>query len=210
MLKIQIDTNVLLQLAIFPVKKYIPYFVDLYNDHNAGELQIVITKAVQAELYGLMRAERLERRNEEGKYVPQTYSHEEIMGFVKKYYPAIFDIDFLESLKDLNWELGDEIDKRGKKVGKYKRTLFECVKKEYGWDDWGEEYIKSKLGYSPLDKGKVDNYDYPEMATALLYDVQIIITDNLRDFLIPTGTIEVWNLEKASVTDHYLYEPDET
>lgn len=188
-----IDTNILYPSIMQGSKKHVPHFANWYTDHIAGELNILVPKCVQAELYGLLKACRMKRRmaNSQESQI-YCYSHEEIMSALSEF-NAIFDLDYLDKLKNKEWRTGGS-----KRHPFYKETLKECIEEEYGWNDWGQRFIEKKLNCSLRQEGKKDKYDYPIMATALLFEADLIVTDNLKDFLIPTGHILVWNFDEAA------------
>lgn len=202
MLKIQIDTCFLAEAIIRRNQDFLEEFIGLYNQHAMGMIQIVLPKAIQAEFYGILRAGRMKKRT--GNYF---LTHQQIMQLTSDY-PAIFNMDYLNTLDAYEWPEGKDGD-----VARYKHTFKKVIEDEYGWNDWGEEYIEQSITRKIIHTNirRIDIYDFPIMATALLHSVHIILTENLKDFSIPTGQILVFDLEKlkqiediSEVVEHLL------
>ncbi|MDB5083581.1 MAG: hypothetical protein JWN30_467, partial [Bacilli bacterium] len=129
--KIVLDTVVIFKALVLK-DSAAKYVLGLYNEHLAGDIQLVIPKCVQAEFYGMLRSGRSEVKvNDE--YVPRLLTHDEIVQYLSLF-EGLFDFDFINQLRDLDWRQGK--DENGNLY--YKQTYNQIVKQEYGWPDLGQ------------------------------------------------------------------------
>ena len=73
LIRILIDTNVFISMIIFQSDRINRYLDNLINQQEHGLIELVVPKVVQAELYGILRAGRVRRRNQ-----PIILSHRQI------------------------------------------------------------------------------------------------------------------------------------
>ena len=178
------DTNVFVRAILFNTPELLDYLDHLLFQQQLGLIEFVVPKAVEAELYGILRAGRVKNK---------TLTHEEIIELFSPY-PECFESDFLEQLNRYEWPQG---------VG-YKDVLYEVLKNEYGWDDWGKSIIEQKLGYSTEYLGLKDIHDLPIMAAALQFGVDLLVTVNMQDFIDPLGKIRVMDAYEAKAFPHNI------
>uniref|UniRef100_A0A4Y8Q1Q9 PIN domain-containing protein n=1 Tax=Paenibacillus athensensis TaxID=1967502 RepID=A0A4Y8Q1Q9_9BACL len=89
LVRILCDTNVLVSAFILRSEQLVSYLDNLINQHENGWIEFVIPKAVQAELYGILRAGRIQSRKK-----AITLSHEQIMYLLEPYLGVLFDRDY--------------------------------------------------------------------------------------------------------------------
>ncbi len=198
MLRIQFDTSSLFETIVKYRKDYQDFFIRLYNLHQIDELRIVIPEVVVAEFYGILRAGRTGKYID-GEYRQVCYTHRQILNFIHTY-PHIFNMEFIEYLNtNYKWRAGSDESR----IPLYKKDFYNVVKNRMGWDDWGKETIEKQTRKSLKILGIQDQYDYPIMASALEYDVHLLITENLKHFAKPLGSCIVVNIEQARLLDLY-------
>lgn len=173
-------------------------FDRLYDMHLNGLVQFCLPKAVQAEFYGLLRSGGIAVRTEpSGPMQPIALAHNDLMALFITF-RGIFNLEFLDSLKDLPWPMYSDA---------YKQIVEEILEKEYGWSHKGQDVIERHLGRTIAslqeevlkERGRKkplrDTDDYPVMASAVIHNADIIVTYNLKDFIDPFGQIRVMNLD---------------
>lgn len=173
-------------------------FDRLYDMHLNGLVEFCLPKAVQAEFYGLLRSGGIAIRTKPGGPMqPFAFAHTDLMALFTTF-RGIFNIDFLESLRDLPWPLYSD---------SYKQVVEEVLEKEYGWTDKGQDVIERYLGNSIVilqqealkERGRKkplkDPDDYPVMASAVIHHADVIVTYNLKDFIDPFGQIRIMNMD---------------
>jgi len=196
LIRILMDTNVFISMIIFQSDRIDKYLDNLIYQQEHGLIELIVPKVVQAELYGILRAGRVRRRNQ-----PIILSHHQIIYLFESYFDALFDRDYFDRLGRIQWPVGES----------YKEIIVQLVAEEYGWTDLGQAYIEQKMRH-PVDiLGLKDRFDFPIMAASLYYGVDLIVTKNMRDFVDPFGRIRVMTLSKAIEFDHYqLHLPYDT
>lgn len=173
-------------------------FDRLYDMHLNGLVQFCLPKAVQAEFYGLLRSGGIAIRTEPGGPMqPTAFAHTDLMALFIMF-RGIFDLEFLDSLKELPWPIYSE---------KYKLIVEQICEKEYGWTNKGQDVIEGYLRMTIASlqeealkvrgrkKPLKDVDDFPVMASAIIHSADIIVTYNLKDYIDPFGQIRVMNLE---------------
>jgi hypothetical protein len=173
-------------------------FDRLYDMHLNGLVEFCLPKAVQAEFYGLLRSGRLTIRTEPGGPMqPNALAHTDLMALFTMFM-GIFNLVFLDSLKDLPWPMYSDT---------YKQIVEQILENEYGWTHKGQDVIERHLGRTIAslqdealkERGRKkplkDADEYPVMASAIIHNANIIITYNLKDFTDPLGRIRVMNLD---------------
>lgn len=199
MIKVGLDTCILVDSIIKRQKEHEEYFLELLNLHNNGFITLLLSLPVQFELYAIMRAGRLRKKNLAGEYEPYQYSHEEILTFFTRY-EGLFDIDFVKSLEDKYLFMPSE-DSSGTPL--YKKDYHEYILKELDWEDWGLSIIEEQARKVKRFLQIPDEYDYPIMAAAIIDNYHVLITDNLGHFAQPLGTCLVVNLKRAKKLDFF-------
>lgn len=202
--RIVLDTCVLHSALIEQQQEHFEYFAELYAEHQLGLIELVITKAIQAEFYGILRAGRTTVwSHAEQRRVALVLTHGRIMNFLELYI-EIFDKEYLDSIQDLDWSPGR--DSEGLPL--YKRTFREEIRNQYGWRDLGHDYIQRMTLSDPRENGAKDKWDYPGIASALHIHAHLIVTDNRRDFPIKLQSRdrEILILETRDARDfnHFL------
>ncbi|THF84452.1 PIN domain-containing protein [Cohnella fermenti] len=182
------DTNLFVSLLVFQSESLNDYLDKLIYQHEHGLIQLIVPKAVQAELYGILQAGRVKRSNQ-----PVFLSHEQILYLLEPYLDLLFDRDYLNQLGKRAWPSGEA----------YKELLKQLLAEEYGWHDFGQAYIERRLRHTVEMMGLLDRYDFPIMASALFHGVDLIVTHNMQDFIDPLGKIRVMNFREASRFDHF-------
>lgn len=190
------DTNMFVSILIFQSEQLENYLDDLIYQHENGLIQLIVPKAVQAELYGILRAGRVRSRNQS-----VFLSHKQIVYLLEPYMDILFDFDYLTQLGNRNWPAGSA----------YKQLLSQLIAEEYGWHDLGQAYIEKTMRH-PIDiLGLKDPYDLPILATGLYHGVDMIVTKNMRDFIDPFGKIRVMTPGYARQFNHFgLHLPFDT
>lgn len=69
---------------------------------SQGLMKISLHKAVQAEIYSILRVGRIRVKGPVGKRIAKEFPHHVIMHFVHKYFD-LFDIEYMDSLKSINF-----------------------------------------------------------------------------------------------------------
>ncbi|MEX2416320.1 MAG: hypothetical protein WD424_09270 [Paenibacillaceae bacterium] len=192
------DGCILADRFIYRNRRVREEFDRLYDMHLNGLVEFCLPKAIQTEFYGLLRSGSIAIRNEpNGPMLPRTFTHIELMKLFMMF-RGIFNLEFLDSLKDLTWPIDSD---------KYKLTVDGILQREYGWSHKGQDVIERYLGRSiaslqeeaTKERGRKkplkDSDDYPVMAAAIIHNANIIVTYNLKDFIDPFGKIRVMNLE---------------
>jgi|GEM_PF-6740479 len=188
LVRILCDTNVFVSTIVLQSELLTQYLDDLIDQHENGLMELVVPKAVQAELYGLLRSGRIQSRRQ-----PVILSHQQIMYVLEPYLDVLFDRDYLTGLGALDWPHGKA----------YKELLGRLLAEEYGWHDWGQAYIEKNLRHPIELLGLTDRHDLPIMAAGLYHGVDLIITSNMADFIDPLGKIRVMSPSDAKKFDHF-------
>jgi hypothetical protein len=112
-------------------------FDRLYDMHINGLVEFCLPKAVQAEFYGLLRSGGIAIRTEPGGPMqPTAFAHADLMALFIMF-RGIFNLAFLDSLKDLPWPMYSDA---------YKQIVEEILEKEYGWNHKGQGCNRTPLG----------------------------------------------------------------
>ncbi|MFB9328987.1 hypothetical protein ACFFSY_23885 [Paenibacillus aurantiacus] len=192
------DTNVFVQALIMGQEQILDYLDDLIWQSEQELIDLIVPKAVQAELYGILRAGRLNRINDAGEKVRNyAFSHSEVM-YLLEAFPTLFDFDFLSELEAYAWPA--DLD--------YKYTLFAILHAEYGWSDWGQSVIETRLLHSVEHLGLKDQLDFPIMAAALIEGIDLLVSSNMKDFIDALGKIRVMKSHDARRFDHFSLHRD--
>jgi hypothetical protein len=112
-------------------------FDRLYDMHLNGIVEFCLPKAVQAEFYGLLRSGGIVIRTEQGGPMQRTaFAHNDLMKLFSTF-PGLFNLEFLDSMKDQPWPLYSET---------YKQVVEEILQNEYQWTHKGQDVIERYLG----------------------------------------------------------------
>lgn len=193
MIRILWDTNVFVRAIFFQQAELLDYLDDLIFQHENNRIELIVPKAVQVELYGILRAGRLDFEKRGIKHKNYQFSHAEVVFFLGEY-PMLFDPAFLDSLSLISWPRG---------VAYKEERLKPLLEEHHGWTDWGQSVIETRLRHSVEHLGLKDKHDYPIMAAALESGIDLLVTANLKDFIDPLGKIKVMDAHEARKFDHH-------
>lgn len=199
MIRVGLDTCILVDSIIKRKTDYEEFFLELFNLHKNRFITLQLSLPVQFELYAIMKAGRLKRRNIAGDYESYYYTHKEILRFFLRY-EGLFKIDFIKELEEKYTFLPGE-NLSG--IPLYKDDFYQFILEEFDWEDWGLRNIEQNARKTKNFLHIPDKYDYPIMAAAIKDNYHVLITDNLGHFSQPLGTCLVLNWENAKKLDFF-------
>lgn len=183
--RIQWDTNVFVRALVTGSDDLLDFLLSLYEQHEQKIIDFHNPLAVQSEFYGILAAGRIKigRMN-------QVFTHDQIVEIMSPF-PEIFELEvFIPSLQELDWKPGQGIA--------YKETWREVIQNTHGWNDFGEEFLSTRLRHPLSYFGLADKYDWPIMAAAVQRGIDLLVTVNMGDFTDPLAKIRVMDAYKAT------------